>query len=106
MNLSIVPCSWLTERTTSSRWRETRSSRVWVGSSSDRVEKFSRSENMMVRKRLWPPSCIFWSLCSSSLTRPIGTKAANDLTAAIEGVDRPRQHGDLAHLRAHHRQRL
>ena len=35
----------------------------------------------MVRKRLWPPSSSFCSDCSSCLTRPTGTKAANDFTA-------------------------
>ena len=36
----------------------------------------------MVRKRLWPPSSSFCSDCSSWVTRPTGTKAANDFTAA------------------------
>ena len=36
----------------------------------------------MVRKRLWPPSSSFCSDCRSCVTRPIGTKAENDLTAA------------------------
>ena len=52
-------------RVTSSRVADTRSSSSWVGTSSDRVEKSSRSEKKMVRKRLWPPSSSFWSVAAA-----------------------------------------
>ena len=54
----------------------------------------------MVRKRLWPPSSSFCSDCRSCVTRPTGTKAANDFTATSSVSIALRQHRDLADRRA------
>ena len=48
---------------------------------SDRAEKFSRSENRMVRKRLWPPSWVFSSVASSSLT--VGAMATKEPNSSM-----------------------
>ena len=62
------------------------------------VEKSSRSEKKMVRKRLWPPSCDLLRRSQQLLDQSDRHEGGERLHRRVERVDRARQHGDLADL--------